>query len=178
MFPRRSGGRAAPQQAAQIAVDHRRLDCPQIGHRALEFSDQHGDFIVLGNQSLPYIIGQSVLHQRRAADLSEIDGQAARDAIKAQMQALSKQRDGLERKKAQLEAELAQGELTPAQRISILTMARQVQDRLGAATFEQKRELFDLMDLRVQLRNGEAGRWLDLVCILPDYAGALGYSTC
>ncbi len=72
----------------------------------------------------------------------------------------------LQKGRKQLEAELAQVELTEDFRQEIHSIAAQVRDNLVGASWEQKRAVMDKLDLKAVFRYNDGDRLLDLSCSL------------
>lgn len=106
---------------------------------------------------------------RLAASYAEALGESdetTAEALKSQLKIASKSRDALAAEYANIEAELRQVELTPEREALIKKAARAVRARIENPTFEQKRELFDLFNLRAKFRVDDTGRWVDVACEL------------
>jgi hypothetical protein len=108
--------------------------------------------------------------KRLATIIGDTDDDTALDALKAELKTAVKQKDALTAVRTQLEAEIAQSEITEIDRQAIKTLADQIRRKLGhAPTCEQKRGLFELINLRVRLLRDGGKRSLHVTCGLkPD----------
>jgi len=89
---------------------------------------------------------------------SENADEIVRATVQAEVKATSTQRDALIAERETLEAELVQGAVDEATRAKIKASAAVIRQRLTNSTFEQRRELLDLLDVRARLREDEKGR--------------------
>ncbi|MCA1554290.1 MAG: recombinase family protein [Chloroflexi bacterium] len=103
--------------------------------------------------------------KRLAAVIADTDDEASLDALRAELKVAGKTRDALMAERETIRAELAHGELTEADRARIMALASVIRARLGdEPTFEQKRELLELLDLRAELCESAKGRALFVIC--------------
>jgi hypothetical protein len=72
----------------------------------------------------------------------------------------------LQKERDQLEAELAQVEITAEFQQEIKAMAAQISDKLSNATYDGKRAVMDKLDVKVVFGYEEDARWLDVSCNL------------
>ncbi len=75
----------------------------------------------------------------------------------------------LEKEQDQLEAELAQVEITTEFQQEIKAMAAQISDKLSNAGYDNKRAVMDKLDVKVVFRVDDDDRWLDASCSLISY---------
>lgn len=80
------------------------------------------------------------------------------EALKAQVDEKTALKDSLERERAGLVARLATIEITPAQVAEIRALALEIGRNLAGATYEQKRQLMERLQLEVRLIRKEDGR--------------------
>ena len=73
----------------------------------------------------------------------------------------------------QLQAELAQVEVTTEFQQEIKAMAAQIRDKLSHAPFDGKRAVMEKLDVKVVFRFEENTRWLDASCSLTADAGSV-----
>jgi site-specific DNA recombinase len=90
----------------------------------------------------------------------------------AQAKAGRKQCDALIVERDKLTADIERIGLTEAKEINIRAAIRAIRARLGGANYEQKREVFDLLNLSCQLgyKEGERGLWCSLsIRVEPEF---------
>ena len=85
-------------------------------------------------------------------------------ALREEMKAASREREALVSERDRLQAEVMQGELTEAERQQVTALAAEIRNKLSEPTFEQKRALIDLLDVRVRVLSEGNGRWLKVTC--------------
>ena len=72
----------------------------------------------------------------------------------------------LQKEQDQIEAELAQVEITTEFQQEIKAMAAQISDKLSNAGYDNKRAVMDKLDVKVVFRVDDDDRWLDASCSL------------
>lgn len=109
--------------------------------------------------------------KRLVAAFGDASDPIVAEALKAQVSEKTALKDSLERERAGLVARLAAVELTPAQAAEIRALALEVGRNLAGASYAQKRQLLERLQLEVRLVRMEDGRRaLDAECRLT--AGA------
>lgn len=107
---------------------------------------------------------------RLTADLRELESQAGRAALRADIDRIGKEKDALQNTLAEIDAALDQRELKEADIETIRATARKIRAKLqGKLTYEDKRALFAAIDLQIELRhneNNEKERELFVTCAL------------
>jgi hypothetical protein len=72
----------------------------------------------------------------------------------------------LQKEQDRLEVELAQVEITTEFQQEVKAMAAQISDKLSNATYDGKRAVMDMLDVKVVFRYNVDARWLDASCSL------------
>lgn len=107
--------------------------------------------------------------RRLITTLGDEEDQTIIDALKDQTRILSKQKETLNDERQRLECELSQVQLAEEVQEQIIKRVAQIRRNLELATYEQKRELFNTLDLHVVFYDNEEGRRLGVSCgIAPD----------
>ena len=102
-------------------------------------------------------------------DLREMESQAARAALRRDVDRIGKNKDSLLVTLGEIEAAIESREIKESDLETIRETARKIRARLqGQLTYEQKRALFRALDLRIQLRHSENGRELFVTCGLSN----------
>jgi hypothetical protein len=86
------------------------------------------------------------------------------ESYEDQIRQLALQRKAFQKNKEDLETDINRNSLTPQLRQEILDLAATIKDRLGDATFENKRRLLEILGLHVTLMNENKNYWLDISC--------------
>jgi len=90
-------------------------------------------------------------------------------ALKNEVTMQAKQKEGLIAEREQLVLVISRRAISPDVRQLIKKMVEEIRKRLENATFDQKRELFVMVDMKIVFRVDVEGRWLDVSCGLkPD----------
>ncbi len=102
--------------------------------------------------------------KRLASAYAEESDAMVSSALRTEMKAAGREREALIAERESLRAQLTQGEVTEADRQTIREVAANIQHKLSAPTFEQMRELLNILEVQVKLeyQNGERG--LRLTC--------------
>jgi site-specific DNA recombinase len=102
---------------------------------------------------------------RLSNDLRDLESESARGAIKKEIDAIGKEKDGLLKERETQNAEIAKRQVTAADCDYIKETARVIRAKLnGTPTYEEKRALFDAIGLTIELQHNEQGRALYVVC--------------
>jgi len=104
---------------------------------------------------------------RLTADLAESEGddEAVKEAIRKHRTEIAKERNALMEERDPLKADLAQRDITENDITTIKTVAATVRKKLGdRPTYEQKRELFSMLDLRAEVHGERGFRQLYVTC--------------
>ena len=88
------------------------------------------------------------------------------ESIENQVKQLSLQRQGYEDTKKELESALNQNTLTPEVRQEIITLAKEVRERFGDATPENKRYLIEALGVKAMVTGDGKQHGLDITCHL------------
>jgi hypothetical protein len=103
----------------------------------------------------------------------EIVATALQSKVKEKVQL----KDSLEQERAGLKMKLNQTEFTPELRDQIIAMATKIAATLPRGSFEKKRLLLDMVDLRVQLLTGADGNYrMKVSCRLAPDPGVIELS--
>jgi site-specific DNA recombinase len=89
-------------------------------------------------------------------------------ALKVEAKRAAKHKRDLENEQERLQVELSTRKISPEIEENILALARDIRSKLEDASFEQKRMLFDMLNLRVEFRRDDDLRWLDMSCELGN----------
>ena len=82
---------------------------------------------------------------------------------------VSKCRDALIDERKTLGIELFEIEITEDKRELVLAMAEEIVKGLDDTSFENKRHVMDILDVRVVLHCDEKGKWICICCAIPAY---------
>jgi site-specific DNA recombinase len=85
-------------------------------------------------------------------------------ALRGEMKAAGRERELLAAEREAIQAELRQGEITESDRAIILGLAAEIRQRLGEPSYESKRSLVNMLDVRLQLVIREEQKWLKITC--------------
>lgn len=112
-----------------------------------------------------------------ALDLRALTGEEGRAALRAQINSLDHGIAGMNKEKKVLMSEIEQRIVSESDAALIKRYAVAINGRVNNnPSYRQKREVFDLLDLRVQLRRDDQNRrWLDCTCGLRIEPDALPY---
>lgn len=102
--------------------------------------------------------------KRLARGIAEAEIETVAEALQVELKLAGQQREELAEEKSILCAELGQGDLTPEDVAAIKRIAAELRAELADADYQARRFLIDRLDLRLQLRRDEAGRWMDATC--------------
>jgi hypothetical protein len=97
-------------------------------------------------------------------DLGDEDNPTARKLLKDRMASEARKRDSWIVELNVLKAEIEQESITPEARAAIREMASCIRDKIGSATYEQKRELLEILNVRVKLEYKDGQRHLRVTC--------------
>lgn len=98
-------------------------------------------------------------------DLRDFESESARGAIKKEMERVGNERDSLLATLRAMETELTKREISQADIETIRENARLIRAKLaGNLTYEQKRALFHVLNLQIELRHNDNGRELFVSC--------------
>jgi len=86
------------------------------------------------------------------------------ESYQDQIKQLGLQRKALLHNKESLETDINRNSLTPQRRQEILTLAAKIKERLGDASFKNKRRLMEMLDITFQLMGDEKRYWLEASC--------------
>lgn len=86
-----------------------------------------------------------------AGAIAETEDEAVVGALKGQLKNVARQRQALVAEEEKLRAEFAAAEITEADREAIKAAAAEIRSKLKNPPFEQRRALFDMLDVRVEL---------------------------
>lgn len=94
------------------------------------------------------------------------------DSIRRQIEDLSSAKEGLDKERSNIEAELNDQSLSDDNIEQVLNYVREVKERLPKATFEDKRYLLRLFDVKGYYISNEDKRRLDVSCAIPAFNGS------
>lgn len=115
---------------------------------------------------------------KRATDeLLKNSDEIVLSSLRSEINRLSNMRKSFENEQARLENALSQTMSDQAVQERILTMAREVRDKLPRMTFKNKRELLALLGVKVILENNEGIRTIVMTCELPASTQEIGYTS-
>jgi site-specific DNA recombinase len=106
--------------------------------------------------------------KRLAAAIADTEDETAAQALKVELNHVSKQRAGLAEEKQNRQAELSAEELTPEREAMIRAAGAAVNARMADADFAQKRELFGLLNLKAVFVVEGDERRIDVHCELGN----------
>lgn len=111
------------------------------------------------------------------ADLRELESQAGRAALRADIDRIGKEKDALLNTLGEIDAGLDQREIKDSDIETIRATARKIRAKLqGKPTYEEKRALFAAIDLQIELRHNESNpkeRLLFVTCALVSEGESL-----
>lgn len=84
--------------------------------------------------------------------------------LKATLKELAQRKEGLSQESHSLEQEITRTKLTPKQTDFVIAQSAAIRRKLGAAPYTQRRQLMDLLDLKVVFYADEQGRRLKVSC--------------
>lgn len=90
------------------------------------------------------------------------------ETLRAQVKAQTKQKADLLAQREMIAAELEQCAVSGGQIQSIVEFAGRLRSKMNNATYEQKRELLELLNVRIDLARDGDDRLLKMSCDLPD----------
>ncbi len=103
--------------------------------------------------------------ERLTKDLDDLESDSARAAIKEKINTIGREKDSLLAEQWQLETEIAKREITFADAQYIREKAHIIRRKLnGKPTYEEKRALFDVLELSIEIQHQETGRALFVKC--------------
>ncbi len=103
------------------------------------------------------------------ADLRGLTSQSARAAILKDIDLLGNEKDSLLAEQQTIDAELEKRAISDADLETIREFARQVRCKLnGNPTYEEKRALFRMLNLEIQVQHNGNGREVKVTCALPN----------
>jgi site-specific DNA recombinase len=105
--------------------------------------------------------------RRLIDELSEFSGSTVKAVIKEKISQLEAEQNLLLQEKTRLEAELAELEISPETESRIPDMAALIRDLLPAATFKGKRDLLELLRVKVLFYQVDEGIKLRVSCEIP-----------
>ncbi|MBI5879940.1 MAG: recombinase family protein [Chloroflexi bacterium] len=112
--------------------------------------------------------------RRLAASIAETDNATALEALRAELATQGKRKEELSAKREAIAAEVSQGELTKADRERIKGFAALIRSRLkDAPTFDEKREMLELLDLHAEPHESTQGRCLAVTCAITPGESAI-----
>jgi site-specific DNA recombinase len=108
---------------------------------------------------------------RFAAEFGNAPNEIVAEAMRQQMNLAAQELSRLQERRSKLVGLIEQREISQSKLEEIRRVAAAIRRRLpGDPTFVQKRDLLDVLDVRVKLRRDEANcRWLDISCGIPDW---------
>ena len=110
--------------------------------------------------------------RRLVTELANHDDDVVLDAIRQEIYRSTKSHEVLKEEQIRLTNELSHYEVTDDQKDYIMAFAAEIAQRLNDASYEEKRHIMDILDVRATLYIGEIDkkhRWLDVTCaITPD----------
>lgn len=105
---------------------------------------------------------------RLISELSNFDDEVVLNAIRDKINRVTKQRDALTTEMANLESDLGQLEISEETEDQILELAAKVRDRLPGASYEEKRRILDILDVRIALYyGGHDDTHIEINCQIP-----------
>ena len=107
------------------------------------------------------------------------EDQTIAEALQNEIREAAMVKQSLETEKRSLEAAIAMIDITPEIRSKIKEIAGKVRGKLrGKATFEQKRDLLDALDVQVKLTRDESGkRFFNIACAFSPSLVTIEYDT-
>jgi NAD(P)-dependent dehydrogenase (short-subunit alcohol dehydrogenase family) len=84
--------------------------------------------------------------------------------LRGEMKAAGREREALMAERDTLQADLTQGEMTEAERAEVKALAAEIHQRLADPTFDKRRVLMNLLDVRVKLEWQDGLRGVRVTC--------------
>ena len=111
--------------------------------------------------------------KRLARDSWEEESDYVAQTLINEMKLAGKQREDLLSERERIESEISNQTISPDTRARILESAAKIRRRMVKPTYNQRRELLDLLDFQAIFRVDETGRWLDVSCGLKPEGDAI-----
>ena len=105
---------------------------------------------------------------RLVTELSKNDDEIVLTAIREQIRTVSQNRESLDSECGRLENELSQLEISEEMEDQIKALAAKVRDRLPGASYEEKKRILDMLDVRVNLHlENQDDKYIEVNCEIP-----------
>jgi len=102
--------------------------------------------------------------KRLAQAFAEADDETTAEVFKDELKRVTREKKALLTERDVLKAEIEQGAVTPEVKAAILSQVEKMRLKFKDATFEQKRELLEALEVQVRLVRKEQGRALKVTC--------------
>ena len=110
---------------------------------------------------------------RLVTELSKYDDEIVLVAIREKITTISTNREALDEERLRLESELSQIVITEEMEDQIKSLAAKVRTKLPNATYEEKRRIFDMLDVKIALYFGyEQDLQIEIKCEIPQPSNA------
>lgn len=158
------------------------LSNPQLLHEGLQHMTEKAQVEMEPIQTRLAIINE--LLDKANYDISRLvsafgdeDDETVSRALQSKVKEKIQLKDSIEQERAGLKMKLGQAEFTPELRDQIIEMATKIATTLPNGSFEKKRLLLDMVDLRVQLLPGSDGNYcMRVSCRLAPDPGLIELS--
>jgi hypothetical protein len=87
-------------------------------------------------------------------------------AYQVELKTVAREREALQNEQARLSTVLAEDALTETDVLGILELARKIRTKLDTPTFDRKRELLNILKVRIELVWQGEERWLQATCYM------------
>ena len=105
--------------------------------------------------------------QRLVNEMGNHGNDVVLGAFRNEIDILSKRLDAIMEEHNRLELELSQIDITDDPPDLILSFADSVRERFGNASFEDKRQLLDILDVQAVINCEKEGKWVEIKCAIP-----------
>ena len=104
--------------------------------------------------------------KRLASAFAEERDELIAATLRGEMKTAGRQREALMAERDTLHADLTQGEMTEAEQAAVKALAAEIRQRLADPTFDKRRVLMNLLDVRVKLEWQDGIRGVRVTCAL------------
>jgi chorismate mutase len=140
-----------------------------INSRANELAPKHNRLGLLDS----LVQDEEKRTKRLIRELSYQNDEVVISALRAEIDQSTKAYKALMEERERLVQEIAQSELTGEQYDQVMLFATKIRHKLAEASFEEKRRIMDILEVRGVLHYDEQGKWLEVSCAIPSYNDAI-----
>ena len=107
--------------------------------------------------------------RRLVNEISNHDDETLLDVFRQEINMTAKAKEALITERDELENALSQVEITANQKKQLQAFANSIRDGLDNATFNEKRRIMDILDLRAVMIYDDRGKRVEVSCAIPPY---------